>query len=321
MKRVLFIFLLWATAANAEVRLQLDGVPDSLLIGDPLKLTLTVEAPADGQLKLPDWNESLDPFELLAPPDTVASSVAGDIRRLTLELQVTCYLTGDQVFQPIPVTWKSPDEARADSAETEPHIVFVRGVVPDSILALADTTTQKHHLLQPNRQVRVGYTLADFIPWALILVGLVVVFLLLRWWIRKRKKPAETVAAGPPPRPPDEIALEELDTLRDRQLYQKGKIKEYYSELSGILRRYFEARYGIPALESTSFQLLRDMERPLGDGNLHGLLKAILEDADLAKFAKHRPDEDTCREDLQNAYILVNRTKPAPKPISAEEAA
>jgi hypothetical protein len=199
--------------------------------------------------------------------------------------------------------------------------VFIRGVVPDSILAIADTTSQKHHLLQPNRRVEVGYVLADFIPWVLILLGLITAFLLLRWWIRKRKKVRETVETGPPPRPADEIALEELDALRDRQLYQNGKIKEYYSELSGILRRYIETRYEIPALESTSFQLLRDVEKSLGDDNLRELLKTILEDADLAKFAKHRPDQDTCHEDLQNAYVFVSKTKPEPRPILTEEAA
>ena len=69
-----------------------------------------------------------------------------------------------------------------------------------------------------------------------------------------------------------------------------------------------------------NFILLRDIEAHFHHSELQSILETMLGDADLAKFAKHRPDGDTCQNDLVNAYTLVNRTIPKPKPILSEEA-
>ena len=111
------------------------------------------------------------------------------------------------------------------------------------------------------------------------------------------------------PIPPEEIALADLDKLRTKKLWQAGKIKEYQSELTHIVRAYIEARYQVPALESTTseileFKLLKDLEP-----SLHQDLNQILNIADLIKFAKARPDIGIHEEFMQKAESFVHATR------------
>lgn len=318
---IILIFLFLPGVLQAELEVHIEGARDSLLIGDPLNIRVNIEAPANGHLMYSDWEEILQPFELSARPKATVQSTEEGVQNVSIELLLSCYKTGAQVLQPIPFRWVSEDGEKADSAETEPIIIQVVGLVSDSILAMADTTQQPHHLLQENRRHRLGYSLAEILPWALTFLATIALFFLIRWLIKRRRKDSQELTAGPPPRPAYEIALEELDKLRDRRLYQAGQIKEYYVALSEIIRKYIEGRYEIAAMESTSFQLEREMQMRLSDKNLLSLLENLLSDADLAKFAKFLPDQIICQKDLERGYHFVEKTKPQPPPLFSEEAA
>jgi len=319
---LILALLLLASVAKAQLNVTLEGVPDSLRVGDPMNFRLKITAPPGGHLQLSRWEDAQDQFDLLTPPDTSALQKQPSGEPVGVGFKATCYEAGEQVLQPISVRWISPDGARVDSAQTEPVIIHVQGVVPDSILALADTTQKPYKLLQPNRIKKLGVSLAEILPWILVILAAAGAFFLLRWWLQNRRKKVAVVAqVVTPPRPAHEIALEELDRLRDQRLYQAGRVKDYYVALSEIIRRYIEAQFKIPAMESTSFQLLRDVEAAIRDGNLRSVLQNLLEDADLAKFAKHQPDEEICQRDLERAYVLVRKTMPQPVSPIAQEAA
>lgn len=318
---IVSLILLFVNSAGAALTVRLEGVRDSLSVGQKMEVKLSIVPPGPGHIILPDWTQTLDKFDLLAPADTSGLKITNG-QPVTIGLSLTSYEAGEQVFQPVSIRWVSPDGSQVDSAETEPLIVHVRGVVPDSILALADSTQKPYKLLQPNRVKKLGWSLAEILPWVLgILAAGGLFYLLRRLWRKHRRRQLPIEETLPPPRPAHEIALEELDRLRDAQVYQSGRIKDYYIQLSEIIRRYLEARYHIPALESTSFQLLEDMATRITDNNLRSLLQYLLDDADLAKFAKQRPDEETCQKDLEKAYILVRKTTPEAAPLLVGEAA
>jgi hypothetical protein len=310
MRRLLITaaFCLITSLAQAQMPAALGGAPDSLLMGDQMELRLTFTPPGPGTL-LPDWRESLGSFELLAPPDTSAlQGYRGG--PVVLNLKATCYEPGDQTLGPVTVNWVIPD-GQTVSGQTAGFTVHVRGVVPESQLAQADTAQKPHQLLDPNRVKKLGLSLADLLPWIIgVVIAAAVVYALLWYFKKRRRKALEAEAPQEPPRPPHEIAIEALDALRDRRLYQAGRLKEYYTELTDILRHYVEGRFTIPALESTSFQLLRDLEPKVNDANLRLLLENLLSDADLAKFAKNQPDETTCQRDLEKGYVFVQKTTP-----------
>lgn len=115
-----------------------------------------------------------------------------------------------------------------------------------------------------------------------------------------------------PPLPPHVVAIRALEALHHRKLWQNGKFKTYYSELTDILRTYIAGRYGIGAMEMTSDEILASV-RSLAEEELPKKaamdLTAILRDADLVKFAKAEPDAEQNENDYTKAYYFVEETK------------
>lgn len=115
-----------------------------------------------------------------------------------------------------------------------------------------------------------------------------------------------------PPLPPHVVAIRALEALHHRKLWQNGKFKTYYSELTDILRTYIAGRYGIGAMEMTSDEILASV-RTLAEEELPKKaamdLTAILRDADLVKFAKAEPDAEQNENDYTKAYYFVEETK------------
>jgi hypothetical protein len=115
-----------------------------------------------------------------------------------------------------------------------------------------------------------------------------------------------------PPIPPWEMAFKRLDELKAARHVDFGRFKQYYFELSMIIRAYIEARYETLAVESTTYELEADeklKELPL---ELYGRLFEMFIRADLAKFAKSIPTSQEAEADLAFAHDFVVQTKPAP---------
>ncbi|MFP4474860.1 MAG: hypothetical protein ACLFOY_04825 [Desulfatibacillaceae bacterium] len=141
-----------------------------------------------------------------------------------------------------------------------------------------------------------------WIPWAAAGAALVSALALLAWWILRRRKSAEP---GAETVPPHVRALERLDrAMRD---YREARLdtKGYYFALSGILREYMEAIRGFPALEMTVDEIA-GRARDRADRDVLGLLR----EADLVKFAGHRPMETRAESDYEAARRYVEETAP-----------
>ena len=108
--------------------------------------------------------------------------------------------------------------------------------------------------------------------------------------------------------PADIIALKELITLEKAKIWQEGKIKEYHSSLSEIVRRYTEERFQFIALELTTDEIIDELKSKLNQEQIQNL-KTLLQRADLAKFAKSKPIESENTESMLLAKNFVNNTK------------
>lgn len=158
--------------------------------------------------------------------------------------------------------------------------------------------------------------------WILLVAGalLILVIILITLFLVLRKKPQPAIAAPPAPTVPAHIAaLDALKKLEAAALWQKGEIKEYYVQLTGIIRTYIEGAYGTPALESTTDELLATIRNHpvlnLGYPSLYNILPM----ADLAKFAKAAPTAAEQVEAMQGAIAFVNITTPRPPAEPSEE--
>lgn len=120
--------------------------------------------------------------------------------------------------------------------------------------------------------------------------------------------------------PPDRIAIDRLNALREAQLWEKGQEKEYYTRLIDILRDYLQERFGINAMEMTSSQILKALEANEETRMPHRYMQKVVEIADFVKFAKVRPMPDDNVRSFQNAMQFVEETRPVEEPENGEQA-
>ncbi|CAA0167272.1 hypothetical protein ACE1MK_12955 [Tenacibaculum maritimum] len=145
---------------------------------------------------------------------------------------------------------------------------------------------------------------------------------ILYYFIIKKKKGAEEIVTEPSI-PPYEEAIQKLHQLDQKLLWQNNKVKRYYSELTEIVRAYIERELKIPALESTTDELINvliDFNTTKSIETTEETiqkLKKLLQEADLVKFAKSKPLAHEIEDDRKNAESIVNYLKP--KPIVVED--
>ena len=167
------------------------------------------------------------------------------------------------------------------------------------------------------------YTFDDFkIYIYLLLAALAIIGFWIYWFvIRKRKteedKPTYKVL------PPYDEAIFKLNELDEKLLWQNNKVKEYYSELTEIVRGYIERELKVPALEKTTDEIV-EMLKDFNEAQTINTsketikkLKELLQEADLVKFAKSKPLSLEIEEDRKDAQDIISNLKP--KPIKKDD--
>lgn len=143
----------------------------------------------------------------------------------------------------------------------------------------------------------------------IVLIILALVVWLVVSIILKRAKRAAEVVKPQPKLPPHIVAIKALEELKNRKLWQNNKHKLYYSSITSILKVYIEDRWALSVLDKTSNEViaeLRDVDMPRDS---RSDLIAILQSADLVKFAKVIPDAEECEATFTRAYYFVENTK------------
>jgi hypothetical protein len=121
------------------------------------------------------------------------------------------------------------------------------------------------------------------------------------------------------------IALRELEKLKAEKLWQNGETKKYYTRLTEILRRYLEDRFGVFSLELTTSETLEALIKTgFRKDESYNRLKSVLNEADLVKFAKYKPEPSENEQAFDNSRDFVDATKitsgePAPSETDQKE--
>jgi hypothetical protein len=85
-------------------------------------------------------------------------------------------------------------------------------------------------------------------------------------------------------------------------------VKDFHVRASDAVRRYVEAVFGVPSLEMTTGEVLLGLERVEAPGEARSVLRRFLDQCDLVKFAKVRPDDSTAITTLGLGRDFVERT-------------
>ena len=149
------------------------------------------------------------------------------------------------------------------------------------------------------------------------LIGLLLIGLLLYFVLRKKKEVKEEIIV--PALPPYEEAIQKLHELDEKLLWQNNQIKEYYSELTEIVRGFIERELKVPALESTTDELIdvltdfNDSKAIYTTKETIKKLRDLLREADLVKFAKSKPMSEQIEANRKEAEDVVTELKPEVK--------
>ena len=160
------------------------------------------------------------------------------------------------------------------------------------------------------------YTLDDFIIYIYILIAaLAIIGFWIYWFVIRKRKIEEEEPTYIALKPYDE-AIYKLNELDEKLLWQNNKVKEYYSELTEIIRGYIERELKVPALEKTTDEILEtlndfnDAESIDTSKETLKKLKKLLQEADLVKFAKSKPLALEIEEDRKDAELVIHNLKP-----------
>ena len=167
------------------------------------------------------------------------------------------------------------------------------------------------------------YTFDDFKIYIYILLAALAIIGFWIYWFVIRKQKEEEEEATYRALPPFEEAIYRLNELDEKLLWQNNKVKEYYSELTEIVRGYIERELHVSALEKTTDEVLdmlkdfKDAETIQTSKETITKLKDLLREADLVKFAKSKPLALEIEEDRKDAEDIISNLKP--KPIVEEK--
>ncbi|MDB5147188.1 MAG: hypothetical protein JWQ57_1208 [Mucilaginibacter sp.] len=280
----------------------------SIRIGEQTQLNLSIRFHAKDNIGLPKLPDSIGKIQVVKfKADTVADKGDQSIKTITRHYTITAFDSGMYVIPSY--VFKSPvGDLQTDTLNLDVRTVAV------------DTTKTFYDIKQP---LIVKYTFWDWLHdnWKLVLgiwLGLIVIAGAV-YYLLKRPKKAVVVEEVKPDIPLHIQALQKLEEIKNKQLWQHDQVKQYYIELSDVVREYLEKRYTIQALEQTSeeiFASLRNMEIASEDRNL---LRQLLVLADMVKFAKEKPVAHENEKSMENAVTFIKDTQPHARPADVNE--
>lgn len=106
--------------------------------------------------------------------------------------------------------------------------------------------------------------------------------------------------------PPDITALEKIKRLKRSKLIEQGRIKEYYTILSDIIRAFMKDEYKISALDRTTYELVSELKNKNIFSGKAVMIQNFLLDCDLVKFAKYIPPVEDPDKILNTAEEIIN---------------
>ena len=250
-------------------------------VGGLVWLTLDYRLPQGGRLPEKVEVQGLDPLSMIKQ-----ISDPGQIR-----IQLLVDLVGPWQSEPISLSYLD--------ANGQPQLLIAPPVSIQAVSNLGEKPEAAQ--LRPIRDIVSVKSIWQSTRWWLAAIAaLVLIGLGLLWWYKKKHTPA---ALAQYTEPPHIRARRELRGLETKHYFEKGRVKKYYFAYSEILRRYLEAIRDFPAAEFTTEEIARHIR----DDQDRQLI-ALLQQADLVKFADRVPTPARKEEDIKAALAYIRQS-------------
>ena len=304
---ILSIFI--AKQANAQ---QFKAVANldtfQIEIGDQVYFKLIAVQHADSFVVFPKFKKQIiDGIDIISISqiDTIQSAN----KELTFTQNILITSFEDSLFNIPPLPFISgTDTVYSNSISFDVQMVSL-----DSAAISKIDTNQVLKIFDIKSPIDTPWTFTEFLKnYYLYIIGFVITAILVflvYYFVKRYKENKPIFKISKPKEPAHLIALRELNQLKENKLWQSGKEKSYYSELTHIIRKYLENRFHISALDRTSHELLELLKHSNTiETEQMNELSQVLKMADLAKFAKFKPLANENDLNLKNAFSIVENT-------------
>ncbi|HQQ05467.1 MAG TPA: hypothetical protein PLP56_00620 [Candidatus Omnitrophota bacterium] len=270
-------------------------------IGEKVRYTIAVSAHRGIEVQFPDLSEAFKGLELIDSGETTIGFLNKRTRTLWAVLQSFA-----------PGTYTIPGQRIRYKLPGKDWVEAVTGECGVTVISLVEKAGAGAQLADIKGPLDMRTLLPIVIAAVILLAALFLIFSKKIFWHKKKQ------AAAIQPWKAHEIAYARLEDLRKRGLIAHGMIKQYYSELSDILRHYLENRFSLKAPEMTTEEFINSMrEYSELAREQKDLLKEFLTNCDLVKFAQYIPPENEGEAAFDTAKKFVDRTKAAEPPGAA----
>jgi hypothetical protein len=278
----IFIFLTIHSFTAAQVYVKASVDKNSVVIGEPIILTLEAYIPLGEQVT---WFplDTIPHFEfLIRPKSDTTESIEG--KKIMQVMTITSFDSGQ---------WEIPQlelKVAKQSYYTDTLLIDV-GFTPFNREADYRDIKDIIEVNNPNTK---------YIPW--IIGAAVLLSLALVIYVLRKRKPAILQEPKEIPKlSPFEEAMLALAALRKKGLPQNGQVKWYYTELNDILRVFVSRKLNIASMERTNEELILQLRELNLSKDSFSQLAQALRMSDYVKFAKYQPGS----EDNQKNYEII----------------
>lgn len=286
-----------AAAEPVTARASLDR--QTITIGDPVLLTVRVEAERGWTVVDPGVTRTLGAFEVLETLPAQQTDGPAGLVRLAFRYRITAFSVGEGVVPPIGVLYQGADGTRGVAPTAEIAVAVL------SILKEGETFGD----LKPLRpQLVLGGGLAYQVARGLTAVGggavAVGALVVLVRRVRRRRRLAPLAVS---PAAAADRSFQTLTVLAKAGLAESGRFEEHYERLGGAIRDYLHARHGLAAHERTAAELRRDMEAAGMERMQAAFLFDLLREGEIVRFRHTPPSPRRANEVVGSALDFLKR--------------
>jgi len=284
------------TVTQGPVTLTLSLVPGRVFLNQDILLTIRATIPENISVVLPPIDNRLQGFLNSASFDREPLLDNGNI---TLErvIRLTPLIADEYRIAPMAMTYtdRSPAGTESGWLATPPIVLAMQAITDNDVGNDIKAHFNPVWIYPPMR------TVAGYIA---ILIAVAALGFIIWTLLRRAHRKIRLMRMSPRDR-----ALEELSELLAKKLIDKNQVKDFYVELTMVVRRYIERQHHIRAPEQTTEEFLAAVSSdPRFDDAVMLRLQRFLQAADLVKFAAYQPDQDNIRGSIDTAkdYITTD---------------
>ncbi len=295
MKKLFFIFILISSISFSQTAI-LDT--NTILIGDQIELNISVELNLNEEYNWPEFTDSVyKKVEIISQSD-LKEDTTENSKIISQQILLTCFDSGSYYLPPIVFN---------KNKKTEGLLLNVNTIAINDSSAMMDITDTKIGTKDDYTAEEIEEKERNFWKRIAWIIGILMLLFLIYYLIKKYKKGESIITKRKIIVPPHITALNKLQNLQKKKLWQKGELKEYYSELSLILREYTENRFNFQALELPTSDITKNLKQI--DSNILSKLEFVLLKADNIKYAKGLSLEEENKESMKKSKEFIQLTK------------